>query len=59
MRIPGILWADELATSVQRRLSSGKYTPARPEPYYSIFQRWRAAWLVFTGKADALRWTDQ
>lgn len=35
------------------------WEPARPEPYYSIFERWKAAWLVFTGKADALRWVGQ
>ena len=32
------------------------WLPARPTGYQSFFQRWRAAWLVFTGQADALVW---
>jgi hypothetical protein len=32
------------------------WVPARPIPYYGGFRRFRAAWLVFTGKADALVW---
>lgn len=32
------------------------YVPARPLGWSSIRVRLRAAWLVFTGKADALVW---
>lgn len=35
---------------------NGKYVPARPSGYYSLRYRLKAAWLVFTGKADALIW---
>jgi hypothetical protein len=39
----------------------GTWTPARPEPFYyglfgSIANRFRLAFYVFTGKADALFW---
>jgi len=34
----------------------GKWVPARPLGYYSIKHRIKAAWLVFTGKADAVTW---
>ena len=30
------------------------WVPARPKGYPSFRQRLKAAWLVFTGKADAL-----
>lgn len=35
---------------------NGTYVPARPMGYASIKQRFKCAWLVFTGKADALVW---
>ena len=37
-------------------LSDGRWVPARALPFLGMFGRWRAAWLVFTGKADALVW---
>lgn len=33
-----------------------KWVPARPLGLYSMKNRLRLAWLVFTGKADALKW---
>lgn len=42
----------------------GQYwVPARPEPFYygfprSIWERFRLAWAVFCGKADALFWMN-
>jgi hypothetical protein len=30
--------------------------PSRPSGFYSIGNRLRCAWLVFTGRADALIW---
>jgi len=35
-------------------LSDGSYVPARP--LGASYSRWRAAWLVWTGRADALIW---
>lgn len=43
----------------QAGLPDGRWVPARPLPFYSLTQRWKAAWLVFTGKADALTWPGQ
>jgi hypothetical protein len=41
------------------QLPDGRWVPARPLPFYSIWERWRVTWLVFTGKADALIWPGQ
>lgn len=35
---------------------AGGYIPARPMGYASFKQRFKCAWMVFTGKADALVW---
>ena len=35
---------------------AGGYIPARPMGYASYKQRFKCAWMVFTGKADALVW---
>ncbi len=32
------------------------WAPARPLGFFSIGNRLKCAWLVFTGKADALIW---
>ncbi len=34
----------------------GKWMPARPLGHYSLTSRLRLAWMVFTGKCDALKW---
>lgn len=63
MRKPGISYVSrpwlEMVASNETQLSDGRYVPARAEPFDSFFQRWRAAWLVFTGRADALVWPGQ
>jgi hypothetical protein len=38
---------------------NGKWVPARPLGYYLLRNRLNAAWMVFTGKADALLWPGQ
>jgi hypothetical protein len=38
------------------KLTDGRYVPARPYGFFSIKERVRLAWLVFTGKADAVKW---
>lgn len=43
----------------QAGLADGRWVPARPCGFYSLGSRWRAAWLVFTGRADAVEWPDQ
>lgn len=36
----------------------GKWVPARSMGYPSIKTRFQCAWLVFTGKADAVIWPE-
>ena len=60
MRYPNVLRIEEVIESakhVAAGLPNGRYVPARP--LASSFWRWRATWLVFTGRADALLWTGQ
>lgn len=38
---------------------NGVWVPARPCGFYSIGNRLRCAWLVFTGRADAVVWPGQ
>lgn len=42
-------------------LPDGRWVPARPMGWQglSIRQRFRCAWLVFTGRADVLQWEGQ
>jgi hypothetical protein len=49
----------ESAKTTQAGLPDGRWVPARALGYASIGQRIKAAWLVFTGKADALTWPGQ
>ena len=37
----------------------GYWVPARPLGWQSIRYRLKAAWLVFTGRADAVTWYRQ
>lgn len=63
MRVPGQHIADGLKKwdcHAEVNTPSGKkWVLARPEPYYHWTKRWRLAWLVFTGKADAVTWIGQ
>lgn len=49
-------------TNTFRRVKVGRssYTtiPARPLNFFSIPARLKAAWLVYTGKADAVIWPE-
>ena len=47
-------WPQALYAATPREC--GFWGPARPLPYYSIFERWRLAWAVLLGRADALFW---
>lgn len=40
----------------QQEYAPGQWGPARPLGFASFKYRIRAAWLVFTGKADAIIW---
>ena len=47
------------AASNSTQLSNGRWVPARPLGWSSPLKRLRYAWMVFTGKADAVLWEDQ
>lgn len=60
MRKPGIIHINSLAEGPWPETEiGGRWVPARPLPFPSFLQRWRAAWMVFTGRADALKWHKQ
>lgn len=59
-RYPGILRVEAvLRGSETSAFINGRYVPARPLAFCDRFQRFKAAWLVFTGRADALLWPGQ
>jgi hypothetical protein len=43
----------------QAGLPDGRRVPARPMGFCSLGNRIRCAWLVFTGRADAVEWPGQ
>jgi hypothetical protein len=47
------------AMCCQAGLPDGRWVPARPLPWESLGGRFKAAWLVFTGRADAVTWPGQ
>lgn len=59
MKHPSIMRVEDViksARTCQVGLPDGRYVPARP--LAPTFWRWKATWLVFTGRADALLWTE-
>jgi len=42
-----------------REISPSRWVPARPMGFDSWGTRFKLAWMVFTGKADALTWPGQ
>lgn len=60
MKQPGVFHIDHLADYEEnKRLDSGRWCKARPVSDKGFRKRLRATWLVFTGKADAVTWTEQ
>ena len=61
-KYPNLLNADQLINDVKNvscTLPNGRIVAARALPFYGDFRRFKAAWAVFTGRADALFWTGQ
>lgn len=61
-KFPNILTVASVLESSQhvaRGLPDGRWVPCRSEGFASWRNRIRAAWLVFTGRADALLWEQQ
>lgn len=46
-----IKYCSEVSTCI-----NGEWVPCRPLPFYSVTERFKLAWMVFTGKADAIVW---
>lgn len=46
----------KFANTCSTRLPDGRWVPARPLGWDNIPMRCRAAWLVFTGRADVVIW---
>lgn len=62
MKYPNIIHVDTIianAEACQAGLPDGRWVPARALGFMSWRSRWRAAWLVFTGRADAVIWEGQ
>ena len=62
MNYPNILTVNTVLRSARacmRQTAGGYWVPCRGEGFMSWRNRWRAAWLVFTGRADALVWEQQ
>ena len=58
MKAPSIWGVVELINSAQNTQAEidGEWVPARPIGYFSLKNRIKCAFMVFTGKADALVW---
>lgn len=62
MKYPGIRHADQMIASAGQEkagLKDGRWVEARPLGYSSFRHRCYCAWLVFTGRADALIYEGQ
>ena len=48
----------ESTASTHTEIQSGKWVPARPcnSRYRTMRQKFKEAWVVYTGKADAVIW---
>ena len=59
-KAPNVIQLRHLAemTSTAQAEINGHWVPLRPMGFFSLGSRLRAAWLVFTGKADALVWPE-
>lgn len=60
MKSPSIIKLDSLIASANETQANinRKWVPSRPIGFISWRYRVEAAWLVFTGKADAVIWPE-
>jgi hypothetical protein len=54
--LPGIRPISKTIPTLTAVEIDGMWMPARPLGYYSMSNRINLAWMVFTGRADALVW---
>ena len=59
-KAPNLWTLESLSESVRHASAqiNGKWVPARPLGLFSLRYRMRLSWLVFSGKADALKWPE-
>ena len=57
-KAPSIIRLQDLSTYTTQAEINGKWVPCRPIGFFSVFYRVRAAWMVFTSKADVLTWPE-
>lgn len=60
MKYPNTLSVTDVLNSVAHNAAgiNGRWVPARSLGFQAFPSRVRAAWLVFTGRADALIWPE-
>lgn len=60
MKSPDVYRLEDLLriVSQNRTLINEKWVSARPLGFSSFLHRFKCAWLVFTGQADALIWPE-
>lgn len=58
MKNPNIYTVEDVryASQTLKEVYTGVWVPARPESLSGLRMRLMSAWLVFSGKADALIW---
>jgi hypothetical protein len=63
MNVPSLYSPESVATITKEllRLVNGRWVPCRPLGYSGLylFRRFKLAYLVFTGKADVVKWEQQ
>ena len=59
-KAPGIYTVENLVRGVQQSQAhiNGRWVPSRPLGYFSFWWRLKAAWLVFVGECDLVRWPE-
>ena len=58
MKYPNILTVDGIKASTESAEINGRWVAARPLGFASWSHRIKAAWMVLTGKADAVKWPE-
>lgn len=59
-KYPSVIKMNQLQADAynNQALINGRWVPARPLGFMSIWERFRCAWIVFTGKGDVLIWPE-
>ena len=55
-KAPQVVRVDDVRRWLEVAQIDDEWVPARPLGLFTIPNRLRCAWLVFTGACDALRW---